>query len=903
MPDTPKPITLRQLAQMLRDDGVAERRIRPYLIPDPQSSRPFAPSVRPHPDLVKDEGHEGDWTVATLNALSKRKRQRIYRRKVASQFDAIRIVSEGDSWFQYPLLLDDVVDHLMAERDFAVLSLGGAGHRLADMLAEGEITENLDRERPAFFLISGGGNDMVGDGRLATLVHGFDKDRAPIEYPNSTFDSFIAEIGQLYRNLFQHLARAFPKMGVLCHGYDWVIPQQDKWLGAPLGSIGISSRTLQAKIVRVLIDRLNDLLASLSDEFTTVRYIDCRGACGSNDWYDELHPTDDGFRRVAQKFVDGIRRAQAEFEIESAPVQCPGRDAFFATDPGLPKNDFVDLVHQRARHLGVDDKEDDAVAELNIKRFYEKVHLGADFLPARFLRDGDRRAKAVCRIRTSHGASGTGFLVSTAKFVMTNNHVLPTAEVAAESIAEFGYENGGTKTHVTLRPDRFFTTHPELDYTIVGCDGDVVGDAVAIPLRRSPFAIARGERVNVIQHPRGRPKEIAIRSNEVVAVLKTVVRYRADTEPGSSGSPVFSDAWDLVALHHAGFADGGGRATNEGVRVASIVADLQGRAWRGEVSEDLLEIIGSVTDSSPYRGFFDLAGIVDADAAREVEIPEFRGHPDFADVMFWNIEHFNDDVAQDRVERVARIVSRCSMDIMGLVEVQSGALERLVAALGNRGLAMDFRALDVHGRQDLAVLFDTETTQVVLRTDLNERYRDALAVRTRSGQAAFPREPLFAECTVEDNDTPMRFMMVVLHFKAYGDVYSRARRRLAATSLQEIVGDIRADSRLPIVIGGDFNETLSTDVLDAWRDAPDLFALTADDDKDGTISYVGDRHRSLIDHIITSRDLRIASISGDDAAIVRLDRGMSDFTDAVSDHVPLAVRLVARGAPLERGEG
>ena len=903
MPDTPKPITLRELAQMLRDDSVTERSIRPYLAPDPETSRPFAPSIRPHPDLVKDEGHEGDWTVAMFNAFSKRKRRRIYRRKVAAQFDAIRIVSEGDSWFQYPLLLDDVVDHLMKEEDFAVFSLGGAGHRLADMLAEDEITDTLDRERPAFFLISGGGNDMVGDGRLATLIQRFEEGRPANEYPNAKFGSFLDEIRQLYRNLFHRLERAFPRMSVFCHGYDWAIPQRDKWLGAPLESIGITSDRLQAEIVHVLIDRLNALLSDLSKEFRNVRYINCRGVCGQNDWYDELHPTAEGFGRVAQKFAEEIRRAQADVEAVGSPVQCPGRGAFLTTDPALSESDFVDLVHRRARHLGVDDKDDPTVTEFNIKRFYEKVHLGADFLPARFLRDGDGRARAVCRIRTVDGASGTGFLVSNTNSIMTNNHVLPTAEVAAESTAEFGYESGGQKTYVALRPDTFFITNSKLDYTIVACDRDVVADVVAIPLLRSPSTITRGERVNVIQHPRGRPKEVAIRSNDVTSVLKTVVRYRADTEPGSSGSPVFNDTWDLVALHHAGFADGGGRATNEGIRIASIVADLQARMRRGEVSRQLSEIIASVADSSPHRGFFDLDGIVDADASREVEIPEFRGHADFADVMFWNIEHFNEEVGRDRVERVAGVLNRFAMDVMGLMEVQEGALERLVEALRERGSEMDFRVLDVRGRQDLAVLFDTETAKVTLRTDLNERHRDALMVRTRSGQTAFPREPLFAECTVDDNDLSIKFIMVVLHFKAFGDVESRARRRLAATSLREIVEDIRANLKLPIVIGGDFNETLNTDVLGALRDSPDLFVLTADDARSGAISYVGDSHRSLIDHIVTSRDVRVAPISGDDAAIVRLDRTMSDFTEAISDHVPLAMRLVARGRPLESDRG
>ena len=32
----------------------------------------------------------------------------------------------------------------------------------------------------------------------------------------------------------------------------------------------------------------------------------------------------------------------------------------------------------------------------------------------------------------------------------------------------------------------------------------------------------------------------------------TRIRYRTNTEPGSSGSPVFTMDWDLVGLHHYG---------------------------------------------------------------------------------------------------------------------------------------------------------------------------------------------------------------------------------------------------------------------------------------------------------------------------------------------------------------
>ena len=61
-----------------------------------------------------------------------------------------------------------------------------------------------------------------------------------------------------------------------------------------------------------------------------------------------------------------------------------------------------------------------------------------------------------------------------------------------------------------------------------------------------------GERVSIIQHPQGNTKQIAIRENEVIDIFSDFIHYSTDTQPGSSGSPVFNDQWQVVGLHHAG---------------------------------------------------------------------------------------------------------------------------------------------------------------------------------------------------------------------------------------------------------------------------------------------------------------------------------------------------------------
>jgi V8-like Glu-specific endopeptidase/endonuclease/exonuclease/phosphatase family metal-dependent hydrolase len=579
---------------------------------------------------------------------------------------------------------------------------------------------------------------------------------------------------------------------------------------------------------------------------------------------------------------------------------CPGKERLVKNTKKLDATLYRRLVARRARQL-VDPTLSLPMNEKNRKKyendiekkFLEKIHLVKDFLPARFLVDGASRSNAVCRIVTSTSL-GTGFLIGRS-FLMTNNHVLADKEEAEGSVAEFGFEEGEDITRVAIEPGRLFITDKNLDFTIVACDGRNISDIKPIQLLRNPSTVTRNERVNIIQHPKGLPKKVALHDNKVILIKDKVVHYHTDTEPGSSGSPVFNNKWDLVALHHAGWSVGGGRSTNEGVRISAIVSHLLRRSNETSADREGAEaILRSVTDTSPYLGFFDYNGVGDL-GSLEVEVPDFTGTKDFADVGFWNIEHFNNSVSNRRINDVADVIERLSMDVLGLVEVQSEALDRLVSNLGGRGSSLGYEYLNVRGSQDIAVLYDRDTTKVKNRKDIAERHKRRLNAKTPSGKTAFPRHPLFVECHVEDgNNQESRFIIIVVHLKAFGDAQSRVRRRLASDILAEIIDDVREREDIPVVLGGDFNEKLDNQVLSALKTSPDLFSLTLDDASTDAISYIGRRYRSLIDHIIVSRDAQMGTISGDDAAIVRLDRSVRDFADRVSDHVPIVFRMIYR---------
>lgn len=167
--------------------------------------------------------------------------------------------------------------------------------------------------------------------------------------------------------------------------------------------------------------------------------------------------------------------------------------------------------------------------------------------------------------------------------LMTNHHVLDSAESAQYSIAQFNYQDDEhfmpcPVYHFVLDPKKFFITDKKLDFTMVAIkeistNGKSLQDFGFIQLIPQEGKIMEGEYVSIIQHPKGGPKSITIRENQVKFIFEDYLHYLTDTEPGSSGSPVFNDQWVAVGLHHSGVPDPNNKKkwiANEGIRISSI---------------------------------------------------------------------------------------------------------------------------------------------------------------------------------------------------------------------------------------------------------------------------------------------------------------------------------------------
>jgi len=232
----------------------------------------------------------------------------------------------------------------------------------------------------------------------------------------------------------------------------------------------------------------------------------------------------------------------------------------------------------------------------------------------------------VCRIEIPEGrGEGTGFLIGS-HAVITNYHVIKLLKANAVDpkavVLRFGYKR--TSDGITLYPGTTYhleddweidtsppndaedvgqdaqPTPDELDYAVLRVAGNPgaepvgSGDGLAqspprgfIPEPQVKPTFSPDAPLFILQHPNAEPLQWAIDTSAIIGEVHDGlrVRYRTNTQPGSSGSPCFNADFDLVALHHLGDPARGPAQFNQGIPISLIMERLRKAGKDLEIGE------------------------------------------------------------------------------------------------------------------------------------------------------------------------------------------------------------------------------------------------------------------------------------------------------------------------------
>jgi V8-like Glu-specific endopeptidase len=218
--------------------------------------------------------------------------------------------------------------------------------------------------------------------------------------------------------------------------------------------------------------------------------------------------------------------------------------------------------------------------------------------------------RRVCRVELREQALGTGFLVGP-DAVLTNWHVAEAADGKFGELAcRFDYlqlPNGSLQAGQAVplhaegcldassysgaerstTPEDPAPTADELDYALLRLATPTGQQTIEgsrrgwIALPNAGLPLSKDDPLLIVQHPEGSPMKLAMDTQAVIGRNSngTRIRYRTNTERGSSGSPCFTMDWNIVALHHYGDPNWQKPIFNQGVPIDLIRQRIEAKGF------------------------------------------------------------------------------------------------------------------------------------------------------------------------------------------------------------------------------------------------------------------------------------------------------------------------------------
>jgi hypothetical protein len=254
--------------------------------------------------------------------------------------DRITILSEGDSWFAYPPKWlfgskpANLIDHISAftRRKANFFSMASNGDEAVDMVSgkqKHELVFHLRRHQKIkrikpidLLLFSGGGNDIVGENDFERFLkrdcNRFSTARSCINMDR--LKRKAKQISLSYQELLDIRDHYSPDTVVMTHTYDYPFPslvggvflggliKTKAWMKRFMDEQGVKEN-LQADVIKIFMDTMAVETLNIASKRDGFIVIDSRGTLeDKKEWLNEIHPTAKGFKEIAEKMFDEMKR-------------------------------------------------------------------------------------------------------------------------------------------------------------------------------------------------------------------------------------------------------------------------------------------------------------------------------------------------------------------------------------------------------------------------------------------------------------------------------------------------------------------------------------------------------------------------------------------------------------------
>jgi endonuclease/exonuclease/phosphatase family metal-dependent hydrolase len=270
---------------------------------------------------------------------------------------------------------------------------------------------------------------------------------------------------------------------------------------------------------------------------------------------------------------------------------------------------------------------------------------------------------------------------------------------------------------------------------------------------------------------------------------------------------------------------------------------------------------------------------------------------EFFDLACWNIEWFGTawSTNKERIINVADYMHALGMNLWGLVEVSQPALEGIRKVFDeNYNQKFAYFLGESNTSQYPAIFYETSKIECE-PMDAGEAFDGKW-----DGKLLFPRKPLWIYVRVKGiSGDIFDFNLLVLHLKAMGDDDSVRQRTEEVKVLNSWLNKrTRKDPDKDYILVGDWNDRIDSSSFNNLLKDNKLAILTHEDAESrekNAVSYVRGNKKSLLDHIVISKDA-INEYKDKSIEIVRSNEVIPKYAGrppaGYSDHIPIVARFI-----------